>query len=73
MAYISATPRAEFNVNAGWFTSLVQSLRLRIERQRAYYRTLEKLSSMSDRELADINLSRVSIRDVAREAAERAH
>ncbi len=73
MAYVSAAPRSEFHVNTGWLRSLVDSAKLRIERQRAYRRTYGELSMMTERELADINLSSLDIRDVAREAAARIH
>ncbi|PRY21246.1 uncharacterized protein DUF1127 [Aliiruegeria haliotis] len=71
MAYVSAAPRADFNVNTSWFTALIKSAKLRVERARAYRRTYDELSMMSERELADINLSSLDIRDVAREAAAR--
>ncbi|NDR58639.1 DUF1127 domain-containing protein [Aliiruegeria sabulilitoris] len=73
MAYVSATPRADFSVNTSWFRSLIDSAKLRMERARAYRRTYDELSIMSERELADINLSSLEIRDVAREAAARIH
>ena len=73
MAYASATPRSEFHINTSWLRSLVDSAKLRIERQRAYRRTYDELSIMTERELADINLSSLDISDVAREAAARIH
>ncbi|TGD42096.1 DUF1127 domain-containing protein [Pseudotabrizicola sediminis] len=39
------------------------------ERRAVYLQTLNELSAMSDRDLADINVARVSIEDIAREAA----
>lgn len=39
------------------------------ERRAVYLRTLNELSSMTDRELSDINLSRLQVGDIAREAA----
>lgn len=73
MAYVSATPRADFPVNTGWIAAVVARLTQRIERARAYHRTYSELLMMSDRELADIDLSRADLRDVAREAAAQAH
>lgn len=73
MAYVSATPRAEFPVSTGWVSTLVERFAQRIERACAYYRTYGELSMMSDRELADIDLNRADLRAVAREAAARAH
>ncbi len=35
---------------------------------REYHRTLAELNAMSDRDLADIGITRLSIRDIAREA-----
>ncbi|MDV7144267.1 DUF1127 domain-containing protein [Tropicimonas sp. TH_r6] len=73
MAYASATPRVEITVNTSWFSNLIESFKLRVERARAYRQTYDELSMMSERELADINLSGLSIRDVAHEAALRVH
>ncbi len=73
MAYVSATPRTELSVNANWFVDLVDGIKLSLERSRAYRQTYAELSMMSERELADINLSGLSIREVAREAAARVH
>ncbi|MFN4131238.1 MAG: DUF1127 domain-containing protein [Paracoccaceae bacterium] len=39
------------------------------ERRAIYLQTLNELSAMSDRDLADINIARVSIQDIAQEAA----
>jgi uncharacterized protein YjiS (DUF1127 family) len=36
---------------------------------RVYQRTVSELDAMSDRDLADLGVSRLSIRDIAREAA----
>ena len=36
---------------------------------RLYRKTLSELEAMTDRDLADIGVSRLSIRDIAREAA----
>ncbi len=38
-------------------------------RRAIYVRTIRELDSMTDRDLADINVSRLQIRDIAREAA----
>jgi uncharacterized protein YjiS (DUF1127 family) len=49
--------------------------RERVEQDRArraeYRRTYHVLSSMSDRDLSDIGISRLQVRDVARDAAHR--
>lgn len=46
----------------------IAELRAAWAQYRAYAETLAELHAMSDRDLADIGISRVSIRDVAREA-----
>ncbi len=71
MAYASATPRSDFSVNTSWLSAFVEGIKLRIERARVYHRTYDELSLMSERELADVNLSSLSIRDIAHEAAAR--
>ena len=43
-------------------------LRQAIADQRAYLATYEELDALSDRALADLGLSRLNVRDVAREA-----
>lgn len=40
-----------------------------IRQRRIYARTLYELNQLSDRELADLGISRLSISDLAREAA----
>jgi uncharacterized protein YjiS (DUF1127 family) len=49
----------------GW----VAGIRAAVQRNRIYRDTLAELESLNDRELADIGLSRVQIRDIAREHA----
>ncbi|MFV0358371.1 DUF1127 domain-containing protein [Tropicimonas sp.] len=69
MTYVSDAPRAQAAVSANWFANAAESVRLAVRRQRAYRRTLAELSALTDRELADLNISRHSVRDIAREAA----
>lgn len=45
------------------------SLRARIEQYKTYRSTIRELSSLSDRSLADLGLSRGMIEDLARESA----
>jgi uncharacterized protein YjiS (DUF1127 family) len=40
-----------------------------IQTRRVYARTVAELNSLSDRELADLGISRLGISDIAREAA----
>ena len=57
----NAAPRAATSFG-GWFADLGASFRAWI----AYRRTVSALSALSDRELADIGISRAEIRAVAR-------
>jgi len=50
-------------------SGLMATLGAALTRRRVYARTLAELRQLSDRELADLGLSRLSIVDVAREAA----
>lgn len=47
------------------FASLA-ALRARYAKHRAYLALLDELEAMSERELADLNISRLSLRDIAR-------
>jgi len=40
-----------------------------IRQRRLYTRTLAELNALTDRELADLGISRIAIADIAREAA----
>ncbi|WP_116133829.1 DUF1127 domain-containing protein [Tropicimonas sp. IMCC34043] len=51
---------------------LLETLRARYRRVRIYRETVAELSSLSDRSLADLGLSRTMIRPVAREVSARA-
>lgn len=68
MAYVNSL-RAEGNTVTQWVGEVLARWNDARERRALYRRTLEELSAMSDRDLADINLSRVQIEDIAREAA----
>ena len=48
---------------------IINELTLRLQRYRTYRQTLEELESLSDRELADLNLSRSQLRGIAYRAA----
>lgn len=64
MAYVntaSAAPRTGF----GFFAQMGAAL----ARRRLYARTLAELRQLSDRELADLGISRLSLAQVAHEAA----
>ena len=55
---------ADYAEQPGIFARLRQA----IADQRAYLATYEELNALSDRALADLGLSRLNVRDVAREA-----
>lgn len=63
MAYVLSTRSTERP--SGLFAALGAAL----ARRRVYSRTLAELSNLSDRDLAELGISRLSIADVAREAA----
>lgn len=65
MAYALSSRAAASERPSGLFSTLGAAL----ARRRVYARTLAELSDLTDRELADLGISRLSICDVAREAA----
>ena len=68
MAYITGTAAPSFGL-AEKFVALRARMR-ESRRTRAIYRqTFEELSALTDRDLADLGISRLGIADVAREAA----
>ena len=70
MAYITgnAAPAFGFGQRIAAFVERARQAR----RARVIYReTYEELSALSDRDLADLGIARISIRDVALEAARR--
>jgi uncharacterized protein YjiS (DUF1127 family) len=67
MAYISnisTTKSTAGSVLRRWYETFVQNR----ANYRMYARTLRELNALSDRELADLGLSRSSLNDVARSA-----
>lgn len=68
MTYATETHAVRFNL-VERFASLRSDLALRIRKTRAFQRTFNELSEMSNRELADIGISRLMIREISREAA----
>ena len=71
MAYAPQT-RALHDTSLGLLGGLWPALAARIAWYRAYRRTLEELSQLSDRDLADMGMHRSTLAEVAREAADRA-
>lgn len=53
-------------------TALIEDLKIRFKRHRLYRQTLNELSALSDRDLADLGLARGAIRNVAMQAAREA-
>ena len=53
---------------AGCLLAAIQHMQENRARCAIYRQTVRELNVLTDRELADLNLSRASIRDVAREA-----
>lgn len=68
MAYVS-TSRAVSGRPSERLSGLFAGLGVALARRRVYARTLAELRQLTDRELADLGISRMSIGDVAREAA----
>jgi len=67
MAYLNTTFAPSFLDRA---RSILASLKARRAQNRIYRQTLNELISLSDRELADLGLSRAELHHVAREAAQ---
>lgn len=61
---INLNDYADHNVQTGFFARLRKSL----SNYRAYLAVHEELDALSDRDLADLGLSRLNVRDVARNA-----
>lgn len=68
MAYVTTASFARPS-RAGRSSGLIGALKAAIARRRLYAVTLAELSQLNDRELADLGMSRLSIAEVAREAA----
>lgn len=62
MAYITTTHRPSI---ADWFRAQLASFRKARERRALYNRTVAELSVLTDRDLADLGISRHSIDDLA--------
>ncbi len=56
-------------INLG-FSSLIEAAKVRFVRHRMYRQTVNELSALSSRELADLGLHRSMIRRVAMQAAQ---
>ncbi|MFN7222397.1 MAG: DUF1127 domain-containing protein [Paracoccaceae bacterium] len=72
MAYANSQSAARADAGTsvkGWVGDVLAKWNTARERRAVYLQTLNELSAMSDRDLADINVARVSIEDIARQAA----
>ena len=67
MAYVNSRATSAGLVDR--LVSALTSVKEAIERRRLYTRTLDELNALTDRELADLGLSRAAVAEVAREAA----
>lgn len=64
MDKVSQTPGRSTNPFMGFFSDLSE----RSRQYRAYRTTLAELDSLSDRELSDLGISRMSVRSIARQS-----
>src|SRR5574343_453161 len=69
MAYVNVTSRAANVTVADRFSGVLAQIKTMIARRAVYNQTVRELAVLTDRELADLGLSRFDIPTVAREAA----
>lgn len=68
MAYVNSTPLARKGL-ADRLAVLRDVVLTAIAQRRTYARTVAELNVLTDRELSDLGISRISIPEIAREAA----
>ena len=68
MAYVNTTPVARKGF-ADRLAFVKDTVLAAINQRRVYTRTVAELNSLTDRELADLGISRLGITEIAREAA----
>jgi uncharacterized protein YjiS (DUF1127 family) len=68
MAYAHSTQVARGGLLAR-LAVLKDGVATALQQRRTYSRTLAELNALSDRELADLGIARLAIRDIAHEAA----
>lgn len=68
MAYANSTPLARKGI-ADRVAALRDLVMAAIAQRRTYTQTVAELNALTDRELADLGISRISIPEIAREAA----
>lgn len=57
------------NSIVSWYSAPIETLRVHMQKRKIYRQTYRELSSLSDRALADLGLSRSMIKSLAHEAA----
>jgi uncharacterized protein YjiS (DUF1127 family) len=68
MAYVNQS-RVGTSLISDRFNAVLKMIRAHSARRRIYAQTVRELSNLSDRDLADLGISRFAIRDIAIEAA----
>jgi uncharacterized protein YjiS (DUF1127 family) len=68
MAYVNTTRLARKGL-LDRLAALKDSIATAIQSRQVYLRTVAELNALTDRELADLGISRISIPEIAREAA----
>ena len=68
MAYVNSSRAASLGLSDR-ISAVVASVKLSLQRRATFQHTLNELNALSDRDLADLGLSRSSIRMIARAAA----
>ncbi|MFN4192317.1 MAG: DUF1127 domain-containing protein [Tabrizicola sp.] len=68
MAFVNSTPLARKGL-ADRLAALRDVVLMAIAQRRTYAQTVAELNALTDRELADLGISRISIPEIAREAA----
>jgi uncharacterized protein YjiS (DUF1127 family) len=69
MTYMTTTQAPAATGLPGFLAGLRQSIATRIRKNRVFHDTRAELEAMTDRELADIGLTRFMIDDIAAQAA----
>ena len=68
MAFVN-NARAAAPVIPEGIGGVLKSVKAALERRAVFARTVRELEALTDRELADLGIARVSIRDIAAQAA----
>lgn len=68
MAYVNTSRAASLSL-ADRFPGFIASVKAALARRAVYLQTVRELDALTDRELADLGLSRLEIPTLAREAA----